>query len=611
MEEQLLSRRLFFFLKLANGLKSLGGLFPPVQFLQRLRQVKMRLDEIGTKLRSLAQGGNGFFGSALLQQPFAEEGVGGGESRVAGERLAEVGFDAGEVLGFFGGGEEVPGAVILGGGLAEAISEGGEFGKAAALEQDSGQGVEGEGVGKAAGKIGFGVVPALQFLEGQAAAEADQQGGRQELPGFGKDFEGSFRGVMREEDGAQLDVGGFGAGVEGEGLFGVLNGGGRVAESVGNLRSEEVPAEGAGGELGELRLGVGVAALGDELLDGGPIEEGEQQDQEHRLYSSTAMRRVWLFTMLAAGGWGAPEYAGSAACKSCHGEISGRQEASHHARALRPMAATDWPERLAATDLRERSQIAYRYSRVREGLRVTITQGSERLEALLAWAFGSGAQAMTPVGRHQGTYFEHRISYYRAIDHPGRTIGHAGEPAKNPLAALGVRQDTATMERCFRCHATGVERGSELRVGEPGVRCERCHGPGQEHVSRPGAKNIRRTRDMDLCAECHRQQEGTGAKPEVSDPASVRFQPVGLRVSRCFVKSGTMTCVTCHDPHENARRDASHYQAICQGCHPALARAADAACGRGRGENCVGCHMRETSPMPNLRFTDHRIRIYE
>lgn len=603
-------RRLFFFFKLADGFKGASGLFPAVEFLQRLGEVEMGLNEIGAELSGLLEGGDRLYGPALFEQPLAEEGVGGRKTGVAGERLAEVGLNAGEILGFFSGGEKVPRAVIAGGGLTEAIGELGKFRKAAALQQNSSQRIKGKGVGEATGEVGFGIVPTLQLLEGETAAEAYQQGARQDLASFGEDVESGLWRVVRQEDASELDVGGFRTGVKGKGLFGVFDGGGRVAEAVEDLGGEEVPARASGGKLRELRLRVGVAALGDELLDGGPIDEGEQQDQEHRLYFSTAMQRVLLLTMLAAGAWGAPGHGGSAACKSCHAEISGRQEASHHAGALRRMAATDWPERLTETDLRERSGIGYRYARVREGLRVTITQGPRTLEALLEWAFGSGAQAMTPVGRYQGAYFEHRISYYRATDHPGRTTGHAGTPAKDPLAALGVKQDAATIGRCFGCHATNVGPGPELLDMEPGVRCERCHGPGQAHVAGPAMQNIRRTKGMELCAECHRQQEGSGATPEVRDPASVRFQPVGLAVSRCFTKSGTMTCVTCHDPHENARRNAEHYNKVCQGCHPMAMAPASGACGRGRGENCLGCHMRVTSPMTNLRFTDHRIRVY-
>jgi len=608
VEEQLLPRRLFFFLQLANGGKGTGGLVSAIEFVEGLSQMEMGLDEIGTKLRGLLKSGNRLFGATLLQKPFSKQGVGGSEARVPAERLAQVGIDPGKVLGFFGGGKKVPRPVVAGGGLAKATGELGEFRKASALQENSGERIEGQRVREASGEIGFGLGPALQLLQRQAAAQPNHKRGRQDLPGFREDLERGFRRVVREEDGSQLDVGGFRAGIEGEGPLGVLDGGGRVAEAVEDLRGEQLPTESAGREFGQLLMRVRVPALGDELLDGGPVDDGEQQHQEHRLYSSTAMRRVLLFTICAASAWGAPGYVGSAACKSCHAEIAEQQESSHHAGALRPMAATDWPERFAAADLRERSGIAYRYARVREGLRVTIAQGPRTLEALFEWAFGSGAQAMTPVGRYQGEYFEHRISYYRATDHPGRTIGHEGAAAKDPLAALGVKQDAATIGRCFGCHATNAR--PEQGAMEPGVRCERCHGPGQEHVARPGTHNIRRTAAMELCAECHRQQDSAGATPERSDPASVRFQPMGLRVSRCFTRSGTMTCVTCHDPHENARRDADHYRAVCQGCHRTDPAATSSACGRNRGENCLGCHMRATNPLPNLRFTDHRIRIY-
>jgi hypothetical protein len=609
VEEQLLPRRLFFFLQLPDGLKRSGGLFPAIELLQRLGEMKMSLHQIGTQLRRLLQLRHGIRGPALLQEPFAKQRMRRRKTGVASEGLAQIGINAGKVLSLLGGREEIPRAMIVGSRLAKALGQCREFGKPSALQQNGRQSVIGQGMRKARGKVRLGVVPALQFLQSKAAAEAEQKRLRKQLPGFRKHLQRRFRRMAGKKDGPQLNMGGFRTGVERQRLLGLLHGRGGVAQTVGDLGGQQMPAGSAARQLRQLLLRVGVAALGHELLDSGPIHHRQQQDQEHRLYSSTAMCRVLLLMMLGAEAWGAPGYAGSAACQRCHPAIAARQEASHHAGALRPMAATDWPERLAETDLRERSGIAYRYTRAQEGLRVTITHGARSLEALLEWAFGSGAQAMTPVGRHNGAYHEHRISYYRATDHPGRTIGHAGTPAKDPLAAFGVRQDGATISRCFGCHATNVEPGPDLRAMEAGVRCERCHGPGQAHVSRPSPNNIRRTQSMELCAECHRQQQATGSAPEVRDPASVRFQPVGLSVSRCFTASGTMTCVTCHDPHDNARRDAKHYQAVCEGCHRAPP-AAGAACRRAQGENCLRCHMRATSPLPHLRFTDHRIRVY-
>ena len=34
------------------------------------------------------------------------------------------------------------------------------------------------------------------------------------------------------------------------------------------------------------------------------------------------------------------------------------------------------------------------------------------------------------------------------------------------------------------------------------------------------------------------------------------------------------------------------------------------ACRRNQRQDCLPCHMRPAHPLPNLTFTDHRIRIY-
>jgi hypothetical protein len=109
-----------------------------------------------------------------------------------------------------------------------------------------------------------------------------------------------------------------------------------------------------------------------------------------------------------------------------------------------------------------------------------------------------------------------------------------------------------------------------------------------------------------FCAQCHRAPDETlGQAPEQSDPMLVRFAPVGLSMSKCFQASGQLTCLTCHDPHENARRETAFYSAQCSGCHvqrPSPACAFDK-------QDCVSCHMPKTTPVKDLTFTDHRIRI--
>jgi hypothetical protein len=251
-------------------------------------------------------------------------------------------------------------------------------------------------------------------------------------------------------------------------------------------------------------------------------------------------------------------------------------------------------------------------------MRVSITQGAARTDVLLEWAFGAGAQAITPVGRYGGRYYEHRVSWYRAAGHAARTLGHRADASASPAEAVGAAQDAETITRCFSCHATGVvarpgAAGPDLGGMIPGVSCERCHGAGAAHAADPSRANIVRpaagARDAVLfCAECHRAPSAAPAA-DLADPASVRFQPVGLMASRCFVESARLSCVTCHDPHANASKESAAYTERCLSCHSG-GGAAVTECRRAARENCVPCHMKPRSPFPFLTFTDHRIRVY-
>jgi hypothetical protein len=203
---------------------------------------------------------------------------------------------------------------------------------------------------------------------------------------------------------------------------------------------------------------------------------------------------------------------------------------------------------------------------------------------------------VTPVIERGGKWVEHRVSWYRESNRIGLTPGH--EPATRPdlTEALGIEQTERNAARCFGCHTNS---------GRPGVGCQNCHGDGTDHREAPSRGNIKRERSVALCAGCHRSPdvEFAAAMPELEDPRSIRFAPVGLMASQCFRKSGTLTCVTCHDPHGEARTTTTDQ--VCGSCH---AVAKKSRCPR--SPDCAGCHMKQSSPMPGLRFTDHRIRVY-
>lgn len=252
-----------------------------------------------------------------------------------------------------------------------------------------------------------------------------------------------------------------------------------------------------------------------------------------------------------------------------------------------------------------------------------LSRGTDRLEMLLEWCFGTGAKGYTPVGRVNGEFVEHRVSWYRESGRLGLTTGHSPESPGDLQAALGIAQTPQMTSRCFGCHATGVKSGGDLTGMAPGVNCERCHEPGGDHVAAvKGRKTIAGTlvnprkmnakAQVQLCAQCHRSPDAEfqSAMPELDDPASIRFSPVGFQASACFLKSQNFKCVSCHDPHSDLKPASDpSYTTACLGCHADRPKARSA-CKRALKKDCVACHMKTSSPLPNLTFTDHRIRVY-
>ncbi|MBM3783190.1 MAG: hypothetical protein FJW30_02460 [Acidobacteria bacterium] len=269
-------------------------------------------------------------------------------------------------------------------------------------------------------------------------------------------------------------------------------------------------------------------------------------------------------------------------CATCHAGKAAAQSRSRHAKALRPYDGAGF----AGKTLRERGGTEYRYS----ASGVTITRDGESREAAIQWLFGAGHFAATPLLRIDGEWIEHRVSRYTAGDRLSLTPGHSRQPADSIATALGIVQTKENERRCFGCHMTS---------GRPGVHCESCHGAGDSHPA--AAASIRRDRSVALCATCHRapNERHASSTPELDDTASIRFAPVGLQASRCFLMSGgRLTCVTCHDPHTDLA-DSKTYDAACRACHAPKQNCRP---------DCASCHMPKSSPMPFLTFTDHRIR---
>ncbi|MBM3812627.1 MAG: hypothetical protein FJW20_13450 [Acidimicrobiia bacterium] len=301
-------------------------------------------------------------------------------------------------------------------------------------------------------------------------------------------------------------------------------------------------------------------------------------------------------------------FTGSDACADCHRGIFDKQARSAHANALRPYAGSPLAARLKGSITTGPFRLTYSPDSVE----------AESASMQLEWSFGSGTQAYTGVGRNAANWIEHRISLYTASSRLSLTPGHFGRQIVNASDALGIIQDPPTIARCFNCHAArtrATAQGVDLSRIEPGVKCERCHGPGSDHIAAAKAgrtETLGRSllnsgrfsarASVQVCGECHRTPPARDASPtpELDDPLSVRFQPVGLMASRCFQVSAKLSCLTCHDPHDSLLRDKDFYNSRCLTCHNQHEEP-------GRPD-CISCHMPRGSPAPHLSFTDHRIR---
>lgn len=214
---------------------------------------------------------------------------------------------------------------------------------------------------------------------------------------------------------------------------------------------------------------------------------------------------------------------------------------------------------------------------------------------------------------------------------------------------------------CLTCHNHYPKpvAGSENRYADIplGIECERCHGAGGLHVREKLAGKLVDTAkgidysivnprhlpielQMDLCQRCHLQgvavlQPGRSfydfkpgmALSSVFDVYLPRFadsherfimasQADRLRLSACYLQSGQLSCISCHNPHQDVHaKDKNRYNSSCTGCHhkggsSKLAECSLPAAERAPyGDDCVRCHLPRSGSIdiPHVTISDHNI----
>ena len=256
------------------------------------------------------------------------------------------------------------------------------------------------------------------------------------------------------------------------------------------------------------------------------------------------------------------------------------------------------------------------------------------LEMPVDFILGSGNHVRSYVHRRaDGQLIELPIAWY---------AGRGGFWEMNPGYDVADHMDFRRKidRECFFCHNAypdrdGPERELTLRGAIPeGIDCQRCHGPGLAHAERPTRGSIlnparlSRERQLEVCLQCHLESTSRNLPYALrrygrgffsyrpgealadyilhfdhapgagyDDKFEISHAAYRLMKSACFRKSGSMTCVTCHDPH-GAPRSAVQ---SCRGCHADSHNAT---------ENCVECHMpkRRTDDVVHAVMTDHFIQ---
>ena len=198
----------------------------------------------------------------------------------------------------------------------------------------------------------------------------------------------------------------------------------------------------------------------------------------------------------------------------------------------------------------------------------------------------------------QGQARELRLSQYPSAPFWSRTSEHPVKPP-GPDGYLGRPIPDESVRRCVHCHSTNFraiqDPEGRPEAGDHGIGCERCHGPGGHHLRAVDAKfpdlAIARPKIataaqvVSICAQCHKAPES--ASP--LSPTYIRFQVPTLVRSRCYTESGSLSCVTCHNPHRDASRNASDYEAICLQCHSSAKQSGRQTAIRARRSEDVAC----------------------
>lgn len=279
----------------------------------------------------------------------------------------------------------------------------------------------------------------------------------------------------------------------------------------------------------------------------------------------------------------------------------------------------------------------------------TVHQLVQRIDYII----GSGQHTNSHIFQVNNYFYQAPITYY--------TQKKQWDLAPGFEEGANSRFSRLIQSECMTCHNGYPEfvansQNKFLRV-KHGIDCERCHGPGSFHVAEKRAGKIVDTSkgpdysivnprrlstelQNNVCMRCHLQgitvlnddktffdfrpgmrlsevmntfmPEYTGAEDKMIMASHVER----MKKSPCYLVSGKMSCITCHDPHVSVKfTPREKYLNACQKCHTG-ATTKEPVCTESPvvrakvNDDCVTCHMPQNGSIdiPHVAVTDHYIR---
>ena len=253
---------------------------------------------------------------------------------------------------------------------------------------------------------------------------------------------------------------------------------------------------------------------------------------------------------------------------------------------------------------------------------------------------GAGVEDMSFVLNSNGRWFFSPLEFFT----------HSGWfPAPHEWQSNAGLDAVPITAQCLQCHSStptpDVHPLNNLQDFEPQpISCATCHGDGAQHMELmrrdefPADLLILNPEDfeieqqLDLCARCHLEGDAhielsNGNLQQVapgedlldkyavmvashSKSNELRFvsQVQRLTASECFKQSPSMTCTTCHDPHQPARyQQRSSFDAKCITCHQDQVGDHQS---QQDEQSCVACHMPRIQPfdLQKVAISDHFIQ---